>query len=572
MFGMRFSRALAITTIASLVMATAAFADNLQVNDLGTTGGTSPLVVTRGSVSGATIDYRIAANSGDGQMDCNAADATPATVNIVGLPAGASATGNLTFTSCGVDQTATITASTSTTLGDYAITATVSDGGTGTYNTNPANFTLRIVAGADSAPPTNTSITIDDGAAWSNNASGGVSVDISSTDNVGIAKYRLAESQAALATALDVAVSPAEASFARANVAFTLSGAQAASKEVWVRVYDAAGLTAEASDTIGWDHTAPTVAYTGATPAANGAGWNNTAVTATFTATDGLSGFGSPASSTSTGTASSSGEGASVVVNSPPFTDNAGNTAAVGAASATFKIDLTDPSVSITSPADGTSTIASSVLVNGTASDTPSGIAAVTVNGGAAVFSSSTGEFARTVPLACGSNSISATATDVADRTSTSSAITVTRVCFTGLQYYQPLDQTTGAAVLNVGKYGRVIPVKVTASVFGAPLTDAVLVANGWTLQIGVNPVSCSGGTATDTVEAYADAGASAAGTNLFRWDNTAQQFIYNLDTKTPPGVEMAIGTCYRLDVYVSDGTNKVKISETTYAIFKPVK
>ena len=34
----------------------------------------------------------------------------------------------------------------------------------------------------------------------------------------------------------------------------------------------------------------------------------------------------------------------------------------------------------------------------------------------------------------------------------------------------------------------------------------------------------------------------------------------------------MAINSCYRLDVYVSDGTNKVKISTSTYALFKPTK
>jgi hypothetical protein len=34
----------------------------------------------------------------------------------------------------------------------------------------------------------------------------------------------------------------------------------------------------------------------------------------------------------------------------------------------------------------------------------------------------------------------------------------------------------------------------------------------------------------------------------------------------------MAINSCYRFDVYVHDGTNKVKVSATTYALFKPTK
>ena len=319
------------------------------------------------------------------------------------------------------------------------------------------------------------------------------------------------------------------------------------------------------------DGTAPTVLYTSAAGTVGDNGWYTSQVTATFTATDNLSGFGSPASVTMTGTNASSEEGAFVSVDSPVFTDNAGNTAPAGTTSQTFKIDLTDPSVAINSPADGLSTIATSVDVSGTASDTPSGLASVTVNSVSATFGS--GSFsADDVALDCGANTITATAKDLAGRTS-SDSISVTRICFSGLHYYQPLDQTVGGdAVINVGKYGRVIPIKVTASVFGAPLTDSVLQANGWSILIGVNGVSCSGGAATDSLEAYADAGASAAGTNAFRWDSTAQQWIYNLDTKSPPAMTMVLNNCYRLDVYISDGTNKVKISTTTYAVFKPTK
>ena len=48
-------------------------------------------------------------------------------------------------------------------------------------------------------------------------------------------------------------------------------------------------------------------------------------------------------------------------------------------------------------------------------------------------------------------------------------------------------------------------------------------------------------------------------------------QWIYNLDTKAPPQMSIVgIGNCYRLDVYVDDGT--VKISTGTYAIFRPIK
>ena len=238
------------------------------------------------------------------------------------------------------------------------------------------------------------------------------------------------------------------------------------------------------------------------------------------------------------------------------------------AAPVTVKLDKTNPSVAITSPVGGSTTIASSVTVSGTDSDSTSGIASVKVNGSGATLGS--GTFSKSgVALACGSNTITVLATDNAGRTSTDS-ITVTRQCF-GLQFLQPLDQSTSAPIMNKGKYGRVIPVKVLLSLAGgATLDGAALAANGWTLQIGVNGASCQSGAAADDIEAYADAGQSAGGSNLFRWDDG--QWIHNLDTKSPPGMTMTIGSCYRLDVYVSDGTNKVVVSTSAYAVFQPTK
>src|SRR5918995_1449474 len=224
--------------------------------------------------------------------------------------------------------------------------------------------------------------------------------------------------------------------------------------------------------------------------------------------------------------------------------DSLGNSTASGQeVTATYQVDLTAPSVGITSPAGGSTTIASPLAL-----------------------------WSYSLALACGANTITASSTDVAGNTTTSAARTVTRLCF-GVQYLQPLDQSTSTAVTNVGKYGRAIPVKVILSLLGGGAVDqAGLQANGLTLQMGVNPASCSSGTTTDDVEAYADAGQSSAGSNLFRWDTTGGQWIYNLDTKAPPGMAMAINSCYRLDVYVSDGTNKIKVSTSAYALFKPVK
>lgn len=121
---------------------------------------------------------------------------------------------------------------------------------------------------------------------------------------------------------------------------------EAAGQSVAGSALDNAGNSAGASvGPINIDKTAPNVAYTSASPGPNSAGWHNTDVVATFTAADGLSGFGGP-SSTTTGTATTSGEGAAVTVGSPAFTDLAGNTVAAGAATSdAFKIDKTPPSI-----------------------------------------------------------------------------------------------------------------------------------------------------------------------------------------------------------------------------------
>lgn len=140
-------RGLSATAVAFVLMfATTgqyAFADNVQ-NDV--VAGGNDTFTTSGST---TINYRITANNGDGQTGCNAADSSPATVTI-NVPAGVTAApGSLGFTSCGTNKPVVFSSSTA---GNYEITVSVSDSGTGTYNTNPAKFTLHVIAPANTAP------------------------------------------------------------------------------------------------------------------------------------------------------------------------------------------------------------------------------------------------------------------------------------------------------------------------------------------------------------------------------------------------------------------------------------
>ena len=115
--------------------------------------------------------------------------------------------------------------------------------------------------------------------------------------------------------------------------------------------------------------------------------------------------------------------------------------------------------------------------------------------------------------------------------------------------------------VVNTGKNGRVIPVKVNVYLEGTNQSSGQI-AEG-RLTISVNLVTCGSSAATDGIELYADAGASNGNTNQFR--ATGDSWIYNLDTKA---LGLVTTKCYRLDVYL-DGA---KISTQQFAVFQPTK
>ena len=143
----KFFNALSLALIAAMLVTSLALADNVQ-NDV--VAGGNDTITAGGST---TINYRIAANNGDGETGCNATAASPALVTI-NAPTDVTATpGSLSFTSCGTAQPVVFSSSA---VGDHEITVSVSDGGTGTYNTNPAKFTLHVNAApppSDTTPP-----------------------------------------------------------------------------------------------------------------------------------------------------------------------------------------------------------------------------------------------------------------------------------------------------------------------------------------------------------------------------------------------------------------------------------
>ena len=131
------------------------------------------------------------------------------------------------------------------------------------------------------------------------------------------------------------------------------------------------------------------------------------------------------------------------------------------------------------------------------------------------------------------------------------------------IRYLQPLDQSTASNfVVNTGKNGRVIPVKVEIFRNGTEL-------DAGTFLMRVGGSNCAAGAPTDLVTEYADAGSSNGNTNVFR---LADGFwIYNLETSP---LKLANNSCYRLDVYMNayTGSTAVLVSSSTWAIFKPVK
>lgn len=89
----------------------------------------------------------------------------------------------------------------------------------------------------------------------------------------------------------------------------------------------------------------------------------------------------------------------------------------------------------------------------------------------------------------------------------------------------QPID---GNGVVNKGKIGRVIPVKLQV------FNGTTEVENGTTPTVSAVPTGCDATSNSDVIETYA-AGSSNSGFE-FRWDTTGGHWIYNLDTSKLPG------------------------------------
>jgi hypothetical protein len=342
-----------------------------------------------------------------------------------------------------------------------------------------AQFTVA-TSPSDIEAPTGASVTINtDDAAWTNTPS--VSLALAANDNVGVTRYRLAETEEDLDTAADVAVSPAAAAWSATDVAFTLSG-EDGKKWLWLRVFDAEGNAADASASIGLDRTAPTITSSVTVPVGTytpGVGsWTNQDVTVGFTCADETDGSGVPSNTVAGATFTS--EGAAQSVTSGACADNAGNTAASVTVS-DINIDKTKPVNSLTGVTHGATYFADSV---------PAAVCATTdETGGSGVATTAT-------PGTSGSGSVTATCSGGTDNAG-NTALTVTATyTVTNIVVGNFNSNFDASAVLRV-KPKQAIPLRWS---FTDGTTNHALLAGTVTLK-SVTSTDCAAVGASDSTE-----------------------------------------------------------------------
>jgi hypothetical protein len=286
-----------------------------------------------------------------------------------------------------------------------------------------------------------------------------------------------------------------------------------------------------------YDDTAPAITSVGATTTPNVAGWYKNAIDNTFKAADGVSGFSGHSDPYNFTQSSGTQQGNAVTIASGQVTDVAGNSAA-SINSAAFKIDLSDPTnvTFVGGPAANGSYDFGSVPAQPTctAQDVPSGVKSCVVTGYSTLV---------------GTHTMTATATDNADRTATAMRIyTVKPWDFSG--FYQPVDMldSMGNPVVNTVKAGSTVPFKFELFKGTDPTTRTELTDTANVVQpLTAKSINCTtlAGDSEDPIEL------TATGGTLLRYDTTGGQFIYNWQTPKK------VGTCYSVTISSNDGSSK---------------
>ena len=469
--------------VISLIITTVVFADNV-VNDV-TVGGTDTFTLGEST----TVGYKIVATSGDGQAGCNASDGSAATVTI-NVPAGVTATpSSLIFTTCNDFIDVVFTASVA---GNYIITVSVSDSGTGTYSVVPATFTLKVLPSAttDTTPPVISyelnPETPDGSDDW---YVGDVTVKWTVTDD---------ESTITSSTGCDD----------------TTIDYDTAGKTLTCEATSTGGTSSE-SVTIKRDATKPLIkAELDKNPAASG--WFNIATgapTVKFTCSDATSGIATcPDDHTFV-------EGVDQSYSGTAY-DYAGNSESAGVSD--VDVDLTAPGITwVGGPVDGAEYYFGFVP----AAPTCGAIDTLSRSGDCIVTGYGT---------SVGTHTLTATAHDLAGNESVETR-SYTVLPWDLFGFYQPVDMN---GVWNTVKGGSTVPLKF--KVFAeTELTDTAVVKS-----LIATAVACPvNGYIADAIETVATGGTS------LRYDWTAEQFIFNWQTPKKPGA------CYTITMTTQDGS-----------------
>jgi hypothetical protein len=282
---------------------------------------------------------------------------------------------------------------------------------------------------------------------------------------------------------------------------------------------DTAGNAGTDSVTVRLDKTAPIItgAVVGGTLGNNG--WYVGPVKIHFTCSDALSGVATcPDDVTLTGNGANQSATGTV-------TDKAGNSASATVSG--ISIDKEPPTITNVNVDNGDYTLGAVPAATCTAADSYSGLVScnVVVTGGSA---SGVGTFNYT-----------ATATDKAGNKSTQTGSYKVRYAFDG--FLQPINDTAHQVGLatSVFKAGSTVPVKFQLKNSSGQVVQAA------TAPVWLTPVK--GGAMSMPIDETVQTVTADSGTT-FRYDATAQQYIYNWKTPTPGG------SYYQIGVKLADG------------------
>ena len=430
-------------------------------------------------------------------------------------PIGPAAT-TLTFATVGVPSALAVGSYTPT-LSLHAVGGVDYNGASfGPISLTTAPNTVTVTAPADTTPPVG-SITINGDAPYTNSTD--VTLNLAATAAVGVTRYRVADGTDASGGTVVTVTS--NTSFSD-NISWALPSGDG-TKTVAVQYGDAVNWSANYTDNIVLDQTAPVIVAGTPTGTLGLNDWWTSDVTVPFSATDNLSGF-TPDGALSIDLASKTtvGEGAALYVTSDGISDRAGNPAVVIQAGP-FKVDWTLPVVTVDLPGTGVYILGQTVSATWSAVDPTPGSGLATASSGTVSIDTST----------VGPKTFTVTATDNAGNKTVETVYYDVIYNFSG--FFRPVDNLP---TYNVAKAGSAIPVK-----FSLSGNQGLKIFESGYPKSSVIPYNSNG--LLDAIEETVTAGNSS-----LSYDAAAGQYIYVW--KTEKGWA---NSCRKLVVVLNDGT-----------------